>query len=96
MGQKMYVEVHACCLLFVVAGCWLSPGETVMPACCCSVWLGVDPNPIEMPQERLCCNVLGEDVGRISHRVDLDDSHHVVERQLLDEEVLQIDVFGFL
>ena len=95
-GSKMYIEVHACCLLFVVAVCWLSPGEAVMPACCCSAWLGVDPNPIEMPQERLCCNVLGEDVGRICHRVDLDDSHHVVEHQPLDEEVLQLDVFGFL
>ena len=31
----------------------------------CSVWLGVHPSLIEMPRERLCCNVLGEDVGRI-------------------------------
>ena len=44
----------------------------------CIVWLGVDPNLIEMPRERLCCNVLGEDVGRICHRVDLDDSYHII------------------
>ena len=96
MAHKIYVDVLACCLLFVVAVCWLSPGETVMLACCWSVWLGVDPNLIEMPQKRLCCNVLGEDVGRICHRAGLDDSHDVVEHQLLDEKVLQLDVFGLL
>ena len=49
-----------------------------------------------MPQERLCRDVLGEDIGRICHRVDRDDSHDVVEHQLLDEEVLQLDVFCLL
>ena len=96
MARKVYVEVRACCLLFVVAVFWLPPGEADMLACCCSVWLGVDPNLIEMPQERLCCNELGEDVGRICHRVDLDDSHDVVEHQLLDEEALQLNMFCLL
>ena len=82
-------------LLFVVDVCWLSPGETAMLACWCLVWSGVDPNLTEMPQERLCRDVLGEDVGRICHRVDL-DSHDVVARQLLDEGVLQLDVLCLL
>ena len=49
-----------------------------------------------MPRERLCCNVLGENVRGVCQRVDLDDSHDVVEHQLLDEEVLQLNVFGLL
>ena len=49
------------------------------------VWLGVDPNLSEMPRVRLCCNVLGDDGGRGRHRVDLEDSHEVVERQFLDK-----------
>ena len=96
MAQKDVCKGVRVLLLFVVDVCWLSPGETVMLACWCSVWLGVDPNLIEMPQERLCRDVLGEDVGRICHHVDLDDSHDVVEHQLLDEEVLQLDMLCLL
>ena len=34
----------------------------------------------EMPQERLCCNALCEDVGWVGRRVDPQGSHEVVER----------------
>ena len=94
MAQKDVCKGVPVLLLFVVDVCRLSPGETAMLACWCLVWLGVDPSLTEMPQtqERLYRDVLGEDVGRICHRVDLDDSHDVVERRLLDEEVRQLDV----
>ena len=37
-----------------------------------SVMLGVDPDITDVTQKRLCCNVLGEDVGRVVGRIDLD------------------------
>ena len=62
----------------------------------CSVMLGADANITDVTQERLCCNVLGEDVGRVVDGVDLDNPHEVVCDQLLYEKVLELDVFGFL
>ena len=37
----------------------------------------VDPNITDVTQKRLCCNVLGEDVGRVVDGVDLDNPGHV-------------------
>ena len=54
----------------------------------CSVMLGADANITDVTRKRLCCNVLGEDVGRIVDRVDLDNPHKVVCDQLLYEKVL--------
>ena len=62
----------------------------------CSVMLGADANITDVTQKRLCCNVLGEDVGRVVDRVDLDNPHEVVCDQLLYEKVFELDVFGFL
>ena len=44
-----------------------------------------------MLQERLCRDVLGEDV-----RGDLDYPHKIMLHQLLDEEVLEFNVFCYL
>ena len=62
----------------------------------CSVMLGADANITDVTEKRLCCNVLGEDVGRVVDRVDLDNPHKVVCDQLLYEKVLELDMFGFL
>ena len=48
---------------------------------------------VEMPQERLCGHVLGENVVRC---VDVDNPHKIVLHQLLDEKVFEFDVFCFL
>ena len=61
-----------------------------------SVMLGVDPDITDVTQKRLCCNVLGEEVGRVVGRIDLDNPHKVMCDQLLYEKVLELDVFGFL
>ena len=62
----------------------------------CSVMLGADANITDVTQQRLCGHVLGEDVGRVVDRVDLDNPHKVMCDQLLYEKVLELDVFGFL
>ena len=54
----------------------------------------VDPNITDVTQKRLCCNVLGEDVGRVVDGVDLDNPHKVMCDQLLYKQVFELDVFG--
>ena len=56
--------------------------------------MGVDPNITDVTQKRLCCNVLGEDVGRVVDGVDLDNPHKVMCDQLLYKQVFELDVFG--
>jgi hypothetical protein len=55
-----------------------------------------EPSIVEMPQERLCGHVLGEDVRGVVRCVDLDDPHEIVLHQLLDEKVFELDVLCFL
>lgn len=62
----------------------------------CSVTLGADANITDVTQKRLCRDVLGENVGRVIGRVDLDNPHKIVCDQLLYEKVLELDMFGFL
>ena len=54
----------------------------------------VDPNITDVTQKRLCCNVLGEDVGRVVDGVDLDNPHKVMCEQMLYKQVFELDVFG--
>ena len=105
MATTVYVKVYAPSVLytramFVNAVFCLLLASVVKLLCLLKVLLvrlGVDPNLLGCRESVcLCCNVLGENVGRVRHRVDLEDSHEVVERQLLDEEMLQLDVFRFL
>ena len=58
--------------------------------------LGCEPSIVEMPQERLCGHVLGEDVRGVVRCVDLDNPHKIVLHQLLDEKVFEFDVLCFL
>jgi hypothetical protein len=58
--------------------------------------LGCEPSILEMPQERLGGHVLGEDVRGVVCCVDLDNPHKIVLHELLDEEMFELDVFGFL
>ena len=44
----------------------------------CSVTLGADANITDVTQKRLCRDVLGENVGRVIGRVDLDNPHKIV------------------
>ena len=58
--------------------------------------MGVDPIISDVTQKRLCCNVLGEDVGRAVDGVDLDSPHKVMCDQLLYKQVFELDVFVLL
>ena len=53
--------------------------------------LGCEPSIIEMPQERLRRDVLGEDVRGAARCVDLDNPHKIVLHQLLSEKVFELD-----
>ena len=57
--------------------------------------LGCESSIVEMLQERLCRDVLGEDVRGAVCCVDLVNLHKIMLHQLLDEKVLEFNVLCF-
>ena len=53
-------------------------------------------NPVEVSVENLCGDVLGEDVRMFVVGSDLEHADYAFLHKALNEEVLQLDVFGSL